>query len=267
MPVKPAGLKTRLWRQFQQRRHNPDRHSRPAFLVGCGRSGTSMLVLQLGRSWQIDVYNENNPAAFENWRLRESAAIQQIVARSMASVVLFKPILETYRIIHLLDTFPDSKALFAYRYYDDVIHSSLKKFGTDNRINHVNAWVEDDFSEFADSRPPAKTQAAVRSLWRPNLSPESGAALYWLFQNHLYFDLGLAETGCVRLVGYETVVADPPHEMFRLCEFLEVRYAPAMAAGIFASSVQYAPAQNVDQHIRRACEEMWQRLILEDGKN
>ncbi len=219
-----------------------------------------MLVLQLDRSWQLEVYNETHPAAFHDWRLRELLLIQELVGRSHAPITLFKPILDTYRTCVFLDTFPEAKILFACRHYDDVVNSSLRKFGPADRINHVNSWVQDDFSEFADLRPPAETQAHLRSCWRPDLSPESGAALYWLFQNRLFFDLGLAHDRRVRLVRYESVVADPATELAAICDFLEIGFEPQMAAGISASSVQRNPALAIDEHLRQACDEMWQRL-------
>jgi hypothetical protein len=257
---KASRHKWAIYRQLKQHWHNGGQPSRPAFLLGCGRSGTSMLVLQLGRSWQIDVYNESNPAAFDHWRLHPLPVIREIVSRSHAPLTLFKPILDTYRARLLLEQFPEAKILFAFRHYDDVVNSSLKKFGVNDRIDHVNAWVNDDFAEFADLLPPADSQELVRSLWRPGLSPEAGAALYWLFQNHLFFDLGLATDERARLVCYESVVNNPVDELASVCDFLEVRFELAMAADIFASSVQRASAPSIDAELRRACDAMWQRL-------
>ncbi|MFZ0544618.1 MAG: hypothetical protein WAM60_04240 [Candidatus Promineifilaceae bacterium] len=252
--------KTKLWRQLQQRTYNPDGRSIPAFLIGCGRSGTSMLVLQLGRSWQLDIYNENNSAAFENWFLRPLPVIQQLVAASRAPIVLFKPILETYRACLLLEQFPNAKILFTFRHYDDVINSSIKKFGPRDRIDHVNNWINDNFSEFADRLPPMETQHYIRDCWRPGFSPEEGAALYWLFQNRLYFDLGLVENDSAQLISYEAVVSNPVEEMIALCNFLGVNFEQQMAAGIFDSSIQRSPAPTIAPHLRQECEQMWQRL-------
>lgn len=221
-----------------------------------------MLVVQLGRTWQLDIYNENNPAAFEDWFLRDLPTIHQLVSESHAPIVLFKPILETYRASHLLKSFPDSRIIFAFRHYHDVINSSLKKFGEMNRISHVNSWIQDDFSEFADLLPPSETQQYIRDLWRPNLSPQAGAALYWLFQNRLFFDLGLLDTNNARLVCYEAVVADPISQFASLCDFLGVRFESSMTKGIFDSSIHRDSPPIIIDHIRQECEQMWQRLTM-----
>jgi hypothetical protein len=253
-------MKSSGWRHIQQRLSNPGGRSRPAFLIGCGRSGTSMLVTQLGRSWQLEIYNENNSAAFDNWFLREFPVIEQLVAGSHAPIVLFKPILETYRACLLLEHFPEAKIIFAFRHYYDVINSSLKKFGAANRLNHVNGWINDDFSEFTDCRPPLETQEYIRACWRPDLTPESGAALYWLFQNRLFFDLGLADSASARLVSYEAAVSNPVEEFASLCQFLGIRFESKMTGGIFDSSVHRDPAPIIVPHLQQECEHLWRRL-------
>ena len=163
---------------IHQRVYNPTRNTKPIFLVGCGRSGTSMLVFRLEKSWQIELFNENHPAAFQNFRIRDLATIEEVIDRSYAGLALFKPILSTPQTPILLSYFPTSWAVFVFRHYCDVINSSIKRFGLMSRPDHVNAWVNDDFAEFGAYQPPEKTKELIRSLWEPTLSPETGAALY-----------------------------------------------------------------------------------------
>ncbi|VAW31168.1 hypothetical protein MNBD_CHLOROFLEXI01-4666, partial [hydrothermal vent metagenome] len=78
-----------------RRRHNPEGVSVPVFLVGCGRSGTSMFIWQLEKSWQIELYNEDHPAAFDVYRLRDYDVIEELIEKSQAPFTLLKPILDT----------------------------------------------------------------------------------------------------------------------------------------------------------------------------
>jgi hypothetical protein len=249
-------LRRRIWQRWK----NPAGFAVPAFLVGCGRSGTSMLVYHLSKSWQTELYNEDNPAAFNKWRLKDFALIEDLVKSSNARVVLFKPILDTYQIRNFLTHFPSSRAIFAFRYYDDVINSSIKRFGVMNRINHVNVWIEEDFREFSEAPPPEATKEFIRERWNPTLSPESGAALYWLFQNRLFLDLGLDREERVKLVRYESVAADPFNEFQSLCQFLGIDFDPKISEGVFSSSIKRDPAPNIDPCIREECEALWKQL-------
>lgn len=246
----------RLW----QRLNNPAGLSMPAFLIGCGRSGTSLIVYQINKSWQTDLYNEDNPAAFYKWRLHDLEVIAKLIEQSYAKVVMFKPILDTFRINDLLSRFPDAKVFFAYRHFDDVINSSLKRFGINNRINHVNSWIHEDFHEFAACPPPEETKSYIRSKWRPALNSQTGAALYWLFQNRLYFDLGLDQDERVKLISYEAVVAGPVKEFEDSCGFLGIPYEPIIAEGVYSSSIKRDPPPDVDESIREDCEELWHTM-------
>lgn len=259
------GLQTsgpRLRRDLQRRLfHNGG--SRPAFIVGCGRSGTSMLLYHLSKTWQVEPYNEDHPAAFVNYRLRDTETIAELVGSSRAPLTLFKPILSTTMTCRLLGIFPDSRFLFVFRHFDDVLRSSLKKFGTENRLGHVRSWMEDDFSEFGSAPPPEATRLYLRELWHPDASAETGAALYWLFYNRLFFDLGLDEHDRLLLVQYERIVQSPSRSMTAIAEFLGIRFAPSMPEGIFASSVRHVPASSINSEVRAECLEHWKRLTAQ----
>jgi hypothetical protein len=219
-----------------------------------------MLVRHLSRSFQLELYNEDNPEAFEKWRLREFSEVRKLVEQSYARVVLFKPILDTYRSNLLLTEFPESRLVFAFRHFDDVINSSLKRFGVLNRLNHVRSWIEDDFAEFAALSPPEDLKAYIRARWRPEHNPQTGAALYWLFQNLLYFHLNLDTNERVRLGCYEAVVTNPEPELRSLTEFLGFQYEPKISEGIFSSSINRNPEPEIDMAIRADCEELWRDL-------
>jgi len=220
-----------------------------------------MLVKQLSKSWRVDLYNENNPAAFHKYRLLDFSVIDKLVKKSLAPIVLLKPILDTYRSQLLLLMFPTARLIFAYRHYVDVIESSLKRFGDTSRITHVNSWVRENFREFAVLPPPQKTRNLISSLWKPDLNPESGAALYWLFYNQLYFDLELDQEYRARLVCYESVVTNPVNEMDGLCQFLGLPFEPGIAEGIFDTSVKHDHSLDIDPEILAECETLWQRMF------
>ena len=257
---KLRGKEIEIQKELRRRRSNPSGNSTPVFIVGCGRSGTSMLLMQLSKSWQVEHFNENHPAAFDNWRLREPSIVHRLIQDTYAPIVLFKPILNTSQTRELLSSFPKSKIVFCFRHYDDVINSSLKKFGRENRIGHVRSWISDDFAEFSFASPPEQTKIFIQSRWCPSLNPESGAALYWLFYNRLYFDLKLFEDERVKLIQYEKLVTNPVAVFTSLCQFLGLEFEFHIVEGIFASSVRRDDPPDIDPGIRADCEELWRRL-------
>lgn len=243
-----------------RRRHNPSGVSLPIFLVGCGRSGTSMFIWQLDKSWQIKLYNEDHPAAFDEYRLRDFRVVARLTQESIAPFTLFKPILDTVQTMELLDHFPGSKAIFAFRHYTDVINSSLKKFGTYNRINHVKGWMTEDFAEFAVCPPPEASKEVVRVLWANDLSPEEGAALYWLFYNRLYYDLGLHDDPRTILIRYETLVTEPREQFEKVIAFLGAEFEEKMVEGVHARSINKNDPPPLRPAIMTACEELYELM-------
>jgi hypothetical protein len=256
---------SRLRRQIWQRMNNPNQQTTPVFLVGCGRSGTSMMVFHLDKSWRVELYNEDNPQAFQNYRFRDFRVIDGLIRQSPAHFVIFKPILNTHQTIQMLEHFPTVRIIFALRHYTDVINSSLKRFGVMNRIGHVRAWMEDDFSEFRSAPPPAETKAEIRRLWKPGLNPESGAALYWFFYNRLYYDLKLNQHPRVRLVRYESLVAEPEKGFREICEFLGLPFEEKMIEGVFATSIRRDATPALDAEIQAACDALWEQMSREVG--
>ena len=278
----PSGqAQTHFWNRFQaglrrlvwQRGHIPVRKSTPAFLVGNGRSGTSMIVRQLAKSWQVKLYNEGDPEAFENWFLRDFAVIEKLTRRSAAPLTLFKPIKDTYRTHQLLNAFTAAKVLFAFRHYDDVVNSARKKFfdgeghprspdGRPPRFEFPPAarWISDDFQEFSAAPPPEATRASLRRLWNPALNLESNIALHWLFLNRLFFDQGLDLHPRVRLIHYEKLVTLPTQEFRGILAFLNLTFDSRVLDGVFSTSVQRDQPPPLDPLVRENCEQVWRRL-------
>ncbi len=271
--------KTELEKNILQRWKNPEGKTRPVFLIGNVRSGTSMIVFQLAKSWQVKLYNEDNPAAFDYWHIRDFSVIENLLRQSYAPVTLFKPILDTYRIWDIFAAFPASKAIFTFRHYTDVVNSTHKRFYTKDGMyvpskrlpprdtrDPISRWVAHDFSEFSAARPPEALLSFLKSRWHPDLNLNSNIALRWYFMNRLYFDLDLGRDERIKLVNYETLVADPPKEFANLCRFLEIEYEPIMIDGVFSSSIGKDTSPDMDPVIRADCDELWARLTQEVEK-
>jgi hypothetical protein len=249
---------------------NPTRSTRPVFLVGNGRSGTSMIVFQLAKAWEVALYNENDEEAFTYWHLKDYGVVEGILQRVFAPVALFKPIKDTYRVHTVLKAFPDARVLFIYRYYNDVINSSRKKFYeywstyTGRPIEEwtppVDRWMADDFSDYQFAPPPVVSQERIRALWHPGLNLESKIALHWLFTNQLYFDLQLDQDPRVRLFQYEAVVQDPARFFPEICQFIEIGFMPEMIESVQGSSIGKNEAPILAPEIKLACEACWNLL-------
>jgi hypothetical protein len=220
-----------------------------------------MLSKRLARSWAIDIYNEDHPAAFEDYYLKDFTTLEQLIQGSDASLVLFKPIRDTYQINRLLSHFPNAKGIFMIRHYGDVINSGMKRFGADHWLKQVKTWLATDFAEFSIAPPRQETKDFVRSRYTPTITPESGAALFWWFRNQQFFDLECHTNEHIRLAQYERIVSNPDQEVAALCDFLGIKFHPDATDGIRPTSVRRDNPPILDEQIEQDCHQLWQRLL------
>ena len=65
------------------------------FVVGCQRSGTSMMLNVLGQNDAIWTFGENHPAIAQNYRLRSARRVRFVAASTPARCAVFKPLCDS----------------------------------------------------------------------------------------------------------------------------------------------------------------------------
>jgi hypothetical protein len=235
----------------------------PVYVVGLQRSGTNMVVRGLGMVPQVEVHNEDDRRAFDRYKLRSDRVVEDIVARSRHTHVLFKPLCDSHRVDHLLDdlrTPRPGRAVWVYRDVDGRVRSALAKFGDGNR------QVLREFAEGTNTtrwhvqRMSASTADLVRSFDYDVMTPASGAALMWLVRNRLYVELGLDQRPDVHLVSYRDFLAAPEHTMRQLCAFLAFPYDPALVAHVTPRPPVLREPLDIDPRIRDLCDDLAAKL-------
>ena len=261
--VNPFVRGRRAFRKARWRWTNRLRGERPTpvFLIGAQRSGTNMMVHGLDELAQVQVYNEGNAKAFENFRLRPLETIEALVERSWAEFVVFKPLCDAHRAVELLDNFaPRARVIWAYRAVEGRVRSAVAKFGDSNlRVLRAyaageagNAWqVQGVSSENADF---------IKSFDLDRLSAESGAALFWYVRNSLYFEMSLDGRENVMLLSYDQLLADPEGVAASVCRFVGLDYRRDLIAHIKPHRHVVSKPLEIDSRIRERCEELQERL-------
>jgi hypothetical protein len=238
----------------------------PVFIVGCQRSGTTMLVNVFRKSPECRVYNEGNKnPAFDYYRLRSNEIVKYLIQKSKQSIVVFKPVLDSQHIDRLLDLFPHAKAVWMYRDYRDVVKSSVTKWQGDQKDimygiaagirrnpRHHQYAIADQMTE--------STLDLVKKLCRPDMSPADGAALLWYVRNLIYFERGLQQDHRVILIKYEDLVTDPQEYCSRIFEFIGCHFDRTYVDDIFDTSVRRTSVFDLNKEIEILCREMARRL-------
>lgn len=236
---------------------NPGRVTQPVFLIGSGRSGTDIVAHCLSKVWDVELVNEDNPKAFENWRLIGVDVVGRVLRESRARFVLFKPIVETLRARELMECFPGSMVIFATRNPYDAINSMARFFG-EKHVKTVKSWVATDFA--SQSQAPEELRRFISDHCHEHLSVEDASGLYWLLYNDSFRFLGLEGKENVMLVSYEELVNSPVPATRRITEFLGITWSKAMTRDIYNKSVGKNKKPNLDPEIEARCFQTWQYL-------
>jgi hypothetical protein len=239
------------------RRSEPRLH---VFVAGMQRSGTNMLMDVLERSLETDVYHESDPRAFDNYLMRDEAVIRALAKRSPAPVFVVKALCELQRLQRLMNEFRPAKALWVLRRYDDVVNSMLRSFPPRQADRVLRIAEDGEPGWWLSEGISGETLATVRRLSHPEMSNATGAAIWWLIRNTLFFEHGLDRDPRVMLVPYERLVTHPQEAFPRVFDFLGIGYTPYVSAKVFASSIGKRRPPEIDPAVREVCDALYARF-------
>lgn len=234
------------------------------FIVGCQRSGTTLMTVLFDADRDCRVFHEFSVLSSRDKagiRLNPLPDVAAILGRVRAPLVVTKPLVETQRIGTLLNYFPGSRALFMYRRYSDVASSDLAKFGPRNAIDNIRPIATGDAYNWRSIGASAAVRECVGRFYSESMNPNDAAALFWYARNSLYYDLNLAARPEVMLCRYEHLARDPVGVMRRIYAFAETD-CPDLAhtAQVHAESVRKGKDLQLLPEVRALCDSLQARL-------
>jgi len=222
-----------------------------------------MTVRAFEASPEFEVHNENDRRAFDRFQLRSDRVIRSLIEHSGHRYVLFKPLCDSHRIVHLLDHLgagSPGRAFWVYRSVDGRVRSSLAKFG-DNNLQVLREIAQGrGEGMWQAQRMSADTLALIHDLDLDSTSAETAAALFWYARNSLYFEMGLDRRNDVMLVSYDSFVRRADEHLQAMCAFLGCEFRPETAAAIAPRGASLALPLAIDPAIRLLCDGLDQRL-------
>jgi len=250
----------KFWRYAHYRRQKT-----PVFVLGCQRSGTTLLLEVVGRSPKVYSYHEQDSTILDanDFRLLSYDAVRKAMVRTPEPITLFKPLNDSQYADRLLEIHENAKVIWLYRHYRDVVDSAVKKWGDAHKsmVLEVSSGIYSDAANRAiGERVTPENLELVKRLVKKDLSPSDGAALLWYLRNSIYFDINLGTDMRTKLFRYRYLVTRPEEEFGKVFQFIGADYSPAYSADIHASSVGKENDIRLDPEIETLCETMMVRL-------
>jgi hypothetical protein len=236
---------------------------RMLFIVGCQRSGTTLMTRLFDADLNCRVFGEYSELSSSDaelgLRLNPLPDVAAIVNRVRAPLVVAKPLVETQNVRKLLDYFPHSRALFMYRRYEDVARSDIAKFGVRNAVANIRPIAAGDAHNWRSAGASAAVRELTRKFYSESMSPNDAAALFWLARNQLFFDLDLAHDPAVLLCQYDHLTQHPAEFMSRIYRFVGVD-CPDVLRVAEVRAPAAAKRLELSDGVREQCERLLTRL-------
>ena len=225
------------------------------FIVGCQRSGTTMLSRIFEGDLRSKIYGEASAVSqgTERARLRLKPVdeVRRILNLSPASLIVLKPLVESQNIVKLLDYFPGSREIWIYRNYFDVAASNIAKFGTSNPIKDLRLLVKNDQKDWRGENIHNALLNLIQPYFHESMEPADAAALFWLARNSLYFDLDLAEDPRIYLCKYEDLTTNSVNVIERIYKFLKIDFpGNRLVKDVHSQSISRGAETNISSSIK-----------------
>lgn len=247
---------------YQALRSRPTKHSVLAIL-GCQRSGTSVMSRVFFRDLDVRVYREKSvlTGGAEGLRYLPFDELDDYLAKQRVPFIVFKMLVESQRAIDFLNTVDGARVVWLFRNYRDVVNSNLMKFGVGNGIDDLRPIVAAEEGNWRSEACSEETRSVIGKHFSESMNPNDAAALFWYARNRLFFEQDLNLHDRVMSVEYERFVRDPATTMLRIYEFCGMPYpGDFLTEEVRTGSVSKGKDVNLSPEIDELCSEMLTRL-------
>jgi len=229
------------------------------FVLGYGRSGTSIIINLLGHVWGVDAHGETSRHFMDRYFLDVEKLDGYLKKRNILPCVALKPILNSCEASFLLSRYENSKVVWMYRDYTSVTESAVKKFG--HSVGAIlKLHIEGDEQEnWLSSTIRPETCQVIKSMNYSGFNLVDWTALVWWSVNHSFFSSGLDKEPRVIVVKYDSLVSDPRGTLNSIFSFVGLRPGD-ISKYITTSRSSVSDGVVVSHEVRTLCEEMMNKL-------
>jgi hypothetical protein len=256
---------------FQLTRPATAETRRLLLIIGCQRSGTTLMSETLGKDWNAKIYPEHSILSsgdrVDRLRLNPLDVVARSLERERFPLVVLKPLVETQNADRLLEFFHQARAIWMYSHYKDVAASNLKRFGSGNGIKNLRYIVQDNAQNWRSERVSPDVRALIKTYFSETMNPYDAAALFWYTRNRYYFDLSLDVHPRVMRCQYSNFVTSPGQTIQGVYRFVDWPYpGDGILSEIHSTSIGKGRVVELSPEIDKLCNELWLRFNHEpDG--
>lgn len=232
----------------------------PVFIMGYGRSGTTMLLNTFERDMRIEVLGENDPKIATRDYLLVYEKIVPAILSCKAEVLVAKPILNSFDALKVLDTHPRARVVWMLRDYHDVVASAVTKFGSVVADYMREFILHGTGDNWLAQGLPVETAIQLRSLKVDRLTDYDLTALVWWAVNRSLVIDNLCLRDRVMLVRYEELVQNGESTLGRIYEFIGLPYNHQREMFMHTASVGKGADIRFDADVEQRCNNLIEEI-------
>lgn len=240
------------------------KESKILFIIGCQRSGTSLMNRIFTREPNTSVYREASQLSSKDpkkLRLNSFEEVKSALAKNYAPLIVIKPVVESQNALQLLENFPESKILWMYRNYKDVIKSYSKRFSGNRAIIDLKPIIEKDRKNWRAEKASDYVRSIIIRYFSEDMSQYDAIALLWFTRNQLFYELNLDQNSKVFMCKYEDLVAHPIEMMKTIYQFLNINFQEIRGIDeVHSQSVGNGNALELSPSIEKLCNDLQEKL-------
>lgn len=249
---------------YQQIRYATNSSSRIVAILGCQRSGTTLLSRVLDSFTYTRTFGEFSSLSSEcpnNIRLNALSDVKVTLGKVKAPLIVMKPLVESQNAISLLDTLENITAVWLYRNYLDVALSDLKKFPKTSGRGNLQPILDRDENNWRSQNVPKELVETVKAVYSDSLTELDCASLFWFVRNSLFFYQGLEKREDVVLWKYENLMFEPEKHFSKLSDKLKVDLLDYDFSKTFSkSSIKKESGTKLNYEVERLCQTLMTKL-------
>lgn len=250
--------------RFHQLLPAGDTPKKIVFVMGCQRSGTSLMM----RLFHLDVstrvygeFSELSDQDINRIRLNPIETVRDGIYSNRASNIILKPLVESQNALTLLDNFEGSKVLWMYRHYKDVGSSNIKNWGLENGIKDLRPIVADEQDNWRSEHVSQETRELVLKYFSEDMDSYDAVCLIWYSRNILFFDQTLDQNEKVIMCKYDDFVGHPTEMMRYLYKALSLPYpGDGITKQVHQASIGKGSQVQISDEIETLCQNLYDRL-------
>lgn len=236
------------------------------FILGCQRSGTSLMNRIFTRDLRISVYREasklSSPHDPKGLRLKPCDQLKECFEQDKAPYIVLKPLVESQNALNLLNYFPNSKVLWMYRSYKDVVLSGSKRFESGVGLRDLRYIAKNDVANWRSEGVSEYVLSTILKYYSEDMSLFDAGALFWFARNQLFFEQNLDQNPNVWMCPYEELVQSPQSMISQIYDFMGIDHSGDnhFTQEVNVKSIGKGKDINFSPEIEQLCEDLFEKL-------